>query len=347
MPTVPADRFRRRFPYPILACLALAAGAGQALAQVGQYRLDEHGNWVALEAPALSPDEQLMLDVREMLAEERYTEAKRLLDEWIERQKHSQHPLLARAYLLRGDAISLGGDEFQALYDYETVVKDFVGSEEYPRAVERELQIAIRYVHGLKRKLWTMRIVDAEDVGEELLVRVQERMPGSALAEKAAIELADYYYRIRDLRMASQAYEVFLANFPRSPHATWARQRRIHANIARFKGPAYDATGLRDAKILIEDYAAMDPAGAQRAGFSDALAARLDESMAAQMLTKARWYLRRGDSVSGRYVLQRLVVKHPQTVAAGAALDELHLRGWQVQALEPGADPVPALEVRP
>jgi tetratricopeptide (TPR) repeat protein len=319
--------------------------AGPAVAQVGQYRLDENGNWVALEAPVLTADEQMLHDAREMLADERYAEAKRILDEWIEKHQHSQHPLLARAYLLRGDAKSLGGDEYQALYDYETVLKNFVGSEEFPKAVERELQIAIRYVHGLKRKLFSMRIVGAEDVGEELLVRVQERMPGSPLAEKAGIELADYYYRIRDLRMASLQYEIFLANFPRSPHATWARQRRIHANIARFKGPAYDATGLRDAKIHIEDYSDMDPGGAQRAGFSDALMARLDESLAAQMLNKARWYLRRGDSVSARFLLLRLVGKHPQTVAAGAAMQELRERGWEGQPPELQVEPEPPTEI--
>jgi tetratricopeptide (TPR) repeat protein len=304
----------------------------------GQFRLDAEGNWVREERRERSPDEATMARARELLAEEKAGQAESLLTRWIDEHKFGDHPLLAQAYLLRGDAKTLGDNEYDALYDYETVLKEFVGSEEFPKAVERELQIGIRYLHGLKRRHWGFRWVPAEQEGEELLVRVQERMPGSRVAERAAIELADYYYRIRDLKMAADAYEIFVTNFPRSEHVQWARQRRIYANIARFKGPNYDATGLRDARVLIEDYADVDPAGAQKAGLSDALVARLEESEAAQMLQKAQWYTRRGDSVSARYVLRRLVKAHPQTVAAGTAAKLLEERGWS----EATAAPAPA-----
>src|SRR5690606_32200410 len=119
-------------------------------------------------------------------------------DGWLEEHEQSDSPLLAQAFLLRGDAVLASGNEYRALYDYERVIIDFPGSPEYARAVERELEIGIRYLHGLRRKLWGIRFAGATDVGEELLVRVQERMPGSALAERAGIELADFYYRTRD-----------------------------------------------------------------------------------------------------------------------------------------------------
>jgi outer membrane protein assembly factor BamD (BamD/ComL family) len=320
------------------AILLSAASAATAVAQTGQYRLDPQGNWVAIEAAPLSGDAKIMADARQLLADGKAGQAESMLNDWIAANEHGDSPLLARAYLLRADAIALGGNEYRALYDYERLIKDFPGSEEFPRAVERELEIGVRYVHGLERRLFGFRWVDASDVGEELLVRVQERMPGSPLAERAAIELADYYYRVRDLRMASDAYEIFVRQFPRSEQSAWARQRRIYASIARFKGPAYDATGLRDAKVLIEEYAEIDPAGAQRTGLSDAMVARLDESMAAQMLQKSRWYLKRGDSVSARFILRRLTKEHPETVSAGTARTVLTQNGW---TLEPPADKPP------
>ena len=122
--------------------------------------------------------------------------------------------------MIRGDATTANGNEYQALYDYEAVIKGFPATEEYRRAVERELEIGIKYVFGLKRKWFGLRWSDATDIGEELLVRTQERLPGDELAERAGIELADYYYRTRELRLASEAYEIFLANFPRSRYAT-------------------------------------------------------------------------------------------------------------------------------
>ncbi len=327
-------------------CVAgLAAGAASAQSG-GEFRLDEKGNWVPAAAAPLSPDAAAMARARELLAEEKPGQAESLLDGWITEHQFTDNRYLAEAYLLRGDAKSLAGREYAALYDYEAVLKDFVGSEEFPRALERELQIGIRYLRGLKRRIWGLRWADATDVGEELLVRVQERMPGSRLAERAAIELADYYYRIRDLRMASDAYEIFVTNFPRSEHVQWARQRRIYANIARFKGPSYDATGLRDARVLIEEYEDIDPVGAQQAGLSDALVSRLEESQAAQMLSKARWYLRRGDSVSARFTLRRLVREHPRTVAAGTAEGILEGQGWTVVEPALGAE-VPAAGTAP
>jgi tetratricopeptide (TPR) repeat protein len=323
-------------PRALILSLLLAA---PVLAQTAEYRLDAQGNWAAVRPAELSPDEQLMAEARQLLADNKPERAKKLLDDWIEKNEHGQHPLLARAYLLRGDAISLGGNEYEALYDYEALIINYPASEEYRKAVERELEIAIRYVHGLKRKLWGVRWVDATDTGEELLVRVQERLPGDTLAERAAIELADYYYNERDLRMASDAYEIFVTNFPRSEQAPWARQRRIYSNMGRFKGPAYDATGLRDAKVLIEDYEQVDPVGARQAGLSDAMVARLDESMAAQMLEKARWYIKRGDSVAARLVLQRLVKRHAGTVAAQRGLEVLDENKWAVVAESPAAVP--------
>lgn len=313
--------------------LALLLVAVPTFAQT-QYTLDPTGNWVAKSAPApADPDAAIIASARQLLADNKPSEAKSILEKWVEEHETSQSPLLPQAYLLKGDATTADGNEFNALYDYESVCLQYPGSEEFVKALQRELDIAIQYLHGLKRKWLGMRLTDSENIGEELLVRVQERLPGSALAEKACLELANYYYRTRDLKLAADAYEIFAKNFPRSEHASEARELRIYSNIGRFQGPNYDASGLVDAQILIEEYAKDDPVGARAKGLSDALVARLDESTAVQLLEKARWYFKRGDPVSARYVLRRLVATHPQTVAAGTALKIMQERGW------PAAEP--------
>jgi len=321
--------------------LVLIVGAS-VRAQGTEFQLDEKGQWVAKPGKPLDADEALMLRARELLADNKPGQAESILTPWIDAHKSSENKNLPEAYLLRGDAITADGNEYEALYDYEAVIKGYPATEQYRRAIERELEIGIKYVYGLKRKWFGLRWSDATDIGEELLVRTQERLPGDELAERAGIELADYYYRTRELRLASEAYEIFLANFPKSRYADRARQRRIYANIARFKGPNYDASGLTDAKVLIEEYAATDPIGAQRAGLSDAMIARLDESAAAQILEKAKWYMTRGDPVGARSSLRRLIAKHPQTVAARTGLQMVESRGWSLDAR-----PVPRPETKP
>jgi len=336
-------------PRLLLLTIALFLAA-PAAAQVSQFKLDENGHWVPVPAPQLDADAAVIAKARQLLADEKPQQAKRILSTWIEKNERGSSPYLPQAYLLRGDATTGAGNEFKALYDYEAVIKGFPQTEEYVLAIRRELEIAIKYVFGMKYKWLGLRWSAGDSIGEELLVRVQERLPGSPEAERAGIELADYYYRNRDLRLAETAYQLFIENFPKSQHLSRAKQMRIYANIAQFSGPQYDASGLNEARILIEEFTATDPVAAKRLGLSDALIARLDESAAAQVLDKARWYLRRGDPVAARLVLQRVVSAHAQTVAAQTALDMLTERGWAptpAAAIPPAATPPAANPTAP
>jgi tetratricopeptide (TPR) repeat protein len=314
-----------------IAILGAVLGAGAAaLGQPAEMTLNEKGEWVAAAPAVRSADAMVMDEARRLLAEEKPGRARSLLNTWIEEHEFLESAHLAEAYLLRADAKTAGGNEYKALYDYEVVTKEFAATEEFVKAVERELEIGVRYLGGLRRKLLGMRIVRAESIGEELVLRTAERMYGSRLGERAVIELADYYYRTRDLESAAMAYEKFVQAYPRSQHATRARQQRIFASIGQFKGPNYDAAGLADAKVLIEEYAKDDPIGAQRANLSDALVARLDESIAAQMLEKAKFYVRRGDPVSARATLRRLIKDHPRSVAASQGQEIMDERKWMM-----------------
>lgn len=325
-----------------VAVLALVVSASLAGAQQREYRLDGDGDWTVAREPEPGSDEATIAEIRRLIAERRPNAARLMARQFIESRRFTQSPWLPEAHLLKGDALVLRGDEFKALYQYETIIREYPGSEMFVRALERELEIATLYVNGFRRKAFGVRIADARLLGEELLVLVQERLPGSRLAERAALELADFYYRSRDMRAAAEMYDVFLVSYPRSEHRQRAMRRRIFANIARFKGPQHDASGLIEARFMIEEYMRLYPADAEQSGLGDALLARLDESAAAQMLSVARWYLRTGDEVSARFMLMRLINRHPRTVSAARAeqvLDDRDLREpvWLVRGVSASA----------
>ncbi|MBY0312802.1 MAG: outer membrane protein assembly factor BamD [Phycisphaerales bacterium] len=303
-----------------------------ALAQSPEYRMDESGNWVLVSTPAAGSDEAVIAVARKDLAEDRPADARRVISEWIERNDRTRNPRMAEALLIRGDAQTAEGEEYEALYDYERLIKEFPATPSFVTAIERELDIGVRYCAGLRRKFLGVRVLDAADIGEELLIRVQERMPASRLAERAGIELADYYYRERNLDLAVDAYDLFIQNYPKSQYLQRAMQRRIYATIGRFKGPRYDGSALIDAKILTRRYAALYPAEAQQAGLDDGLLTRLDESSAEELMESATWYLRRDDDVSARYILKRLIREHPKTSAAQKALGMFEERGWALSS---------------
>ncbi len=326
--TKPSRPSRFVFLAPALATIALAASP--TLAQ-SDFKLDQSGNWVQVGTAAPGSDGAIIAAARKHLAEDRPADAQQAIDPWINANERSQNPLLAQAFVVRGDALTAQGDEYDALYDYERAIKQFPATQSFVTAVEREMDIGVRYCAGLRKKFLGARILPSADIGEELLIRVQERMPGSRLAERAGIELADYYYRDHDLSLAVDAYDLFIQNYPNSQYKQRAMQRRIYATIARFKGPKYDGSSLIDAKILTRRYISLYPAEAEKAGLDDGLLTRLDESSGQEMLETANWYMRRGDDVSARMVLQRLVRDHPRTAAAQKGLEIIQSKGWPIQ----------------
>lgn len=311
----------------------------------GRFVLDKDGRWIPAPAPSAEGD-QTLARARALLAENQPAQALALLEGWIKQREIDPPPEMAEALLRRGDARTALGDEFEALYDYERIARYFAASDQFVLALERELEISTRYLAGLRVKAWFgIRYESGIDVAEELMIRIQERMPGSQLAERAAIELADYYYRIRDLQMAGEAYDIFLRNFPRSEYRQRAELRRIFASIGQFKGPEYDAQPLREAQERVRRFAAQYPAEAEQTGVSDALATRLEESAAQQMLDIGKWYLRRDNEVSARLTLRRLLRAHPETVAARRAEELFREYKWDLPKTKtpaPEAAPAPA-----
>ncbi|MGP1273398.1 MAG: outer membrane protein assembly factor BamD [Phycisphaerales bacterium] len=310
------------------SAIAAALLAASVSAQSQRLELNLEEGWQQLERPADTVDRELLDIARRLIAEGEPDRARHLLDDWIDRNELTGAPDLAEALRLRGDARLADGNEFRALFDYERVIREFPGSAEFPIAVEREIDIAVLYLNGLSKPFLGLRIESAKSTGEELLIRAQERMPGSRLAERAAIILADYYYRTRDLPLATEMYDIFLRNYPDSPYRKRSMLNRVYATIATFKGPAYDGLGLLEAKLLIEQFVRDYPADADRLLVTDALLARIDESAAAQQLVTARWYLSNDDPASAVYTIRRLLREHPGTVAAARGLQILEQHGW-------------------
>lgn len=301
------------------------ACAWVAGAQPEQYSLTPGGEWKQTAAPEPGTDAAVIASARKAIAEENFEQAEEILDAWLEANERSGKAEVPEAHRLRGDALYAQDYETAALYDYEVVIKKFAGTPDYVTALERELDIAVRYANGWNKRFLGLRIEDAGDLAVEMLIRIQERLPGSTLAERAAIELADYYFRKRDMQLAAEAYELYVINFPNGPNRLRAMERRIYATIARFKGPRNDAAGLIDAKEQIKTFEMQYPAEAERQGLDTAMVARLDESAAAQMLDTAEWYGRVGDQAGARYTLRRLIAKHPQSTAARKAAQILGL----------------------
>lgn len=321
-----------------LRCAAAIIVLWPALLATAQeeYRLDDQGQWEQLTSfdPA-TPEGQLQA-IRKAIAEEHGGKAVKLASRWIER--YPNHPLLVEAHLLRGDARVLENDFFDALFDYEWVIRMYPASEQFITALEREFKVAEIFAGGKRRKLLGMRLITAYGEAEEIFIRIQERLPGSDLGERASIRLGDFYFDRGEMERAAEAYDLFLDNYPRSRRREWAMLRLIQASLARFKGPNFDSTGLIDAQERIRQYKSEFPAAAERIG-ADALTNRIADSLALKLFNTARWYEGQGEKVSAVHVYRRLIRDYPQTGAAQDALARLEAMDERVAEAPQRATP--------
>ena len=300
----------------ILALVASLMGVSAHAQQ--EFKLDDRDQWREQDAPAPGSPAAVIRMAKLALAKGEPKRAKALMDAWLER--FPADPLRAEALLVRGDARNALGEEYEALFDFEEVARRHPSSAAFVPALEREYDIAMRYAGGLKRKFWgTFRIVNTDDDTQEILIRIQERLPGSALAEKAGMSLADFYYDRRDMELAADAYDLFVQNYPRSSLADKARLRLIAAYCSGYKGPEFDARGLAEASVKLRELQATEPLLAKQIG-AEAILLRVYESEADKRLTTANWYWNTNDPISAEREIRALVKKYPRSVATLQAL---------------------------
>jgi len=295
----------------LIFMLGLLVAATTVRAQT-EYTLDEFDQWKPLAGP--QPLNPILQQAQLALANNEPQRAIALADNFMEQNPLSQAQ--GDALLIKGDALLAMDNEWKALFAYEELARRYATTAVFVPALEREFEIARAYAHGLRKKFFgTFRVLDAGDDAQEILIRIQERLPGSELAEKAGMELADYYFRIRDMPLAADAYDLFAQNYPRSRQVVKARLRLIYSYYAQFKGPQFEGKGLEEATARLKQLQADEPAVAQKIG-ADALLVRIYESEASRLKAQTDWYIQVQDWIAAELVIRSLVKKYPNSIAA-------------------------------
>jgi len=326
----------RSAPQLVAAALLVLIGVCAAAPAQAQQRYDLTGDgWEAVDAPGPDSPAGKLQAARKLLAEGKAKQAYKAVDRWIDTYPNNAQSV--EAFLLRADATSAAGDPYLALRDYEFVIRRYPASQHFHTALEREYEIARMYVNGKKRKFLGLEILPATADSEELLIRIQERAPGSEVGERAHLLLGDYYFESGQMISAAEAYDLFLENYPQSDHAEFAMLRVVQANLARYKGPSYDQRGLIEAQQRLRQYAQRYPAAAEQIG-ADALIVRIRESLARRDLITADWYTQRGLPVSAATLYRRVIRDYPDTAAAAEAVDRLEEIGRPVVLVDRAAE---------
>jgi outer membrane assembly lipoprotein YfiO len=303
------------------ACIAQTAPSPTQPAPAESFELRNGQYWERVSHPTTAPVTDETLDRAGQLVEQNNNAAaKKLLISWLKREQSS--PLRDRALYLLGLANYQYGDRVESFYDFDELMDKYNESKYYYPSLEKQYQIADAYLSGYKRRFLGIPLLSAEDEAIEMMFRIQQRSPGSPLAEKALKRTADYYYADAQYDLAVDAYQAFIDRYRRSPEIPAVRLKKAFAELAQFRGTKFDPTQVINARTSLEELAIDDPDLARQENLP-AVIERIDAALARKVYQTAQFYRRTHEPEAAAYTLDYLVRNYPQSPEAGKAKDEL------------------------
>lgn len=305
-----------------IASLTLLLLAATAAAAPGTWVQDSDGQWRQIDQPTTAATEPVVAPelnrVERLIEGRKFSAAVERGIDWLVTPENRGSPIRDRALFLVAQALFGDGDRVKAFYYLDELLDTYPESPLYFPALEVQYRIADAYLNGYRLRWLGMPLFNAEEEGVEMLYRIQARVPGSTLAEKALLRTADHYYSQQDYDFAGDAYAAFLRQYPRSPHVPRVRLRRAYASLAQFTGLRFDATPVIDGREQLRAIAALYPDLAAEEKVP-ALLQRIDAVLAEKLLVRADFYGRTKQPDACAYTLKYVMLAYPNSPQADQA----------------------------
>ncbi|HEY8668847.1 MAG TPA: outer membrane protein assembly factor BamD [Tepidisphaeraceae bacterium] len=320
-----------------LICLIVLGTAAVCCGAPTQSWELRNGRWVQVQQQATDhPTTDPALDRAQSLLEKKQnTAARKLALQYF--KSHPNSALRDRALFIIGQALYQSGDRLKSFYYFDELLDEFPESNFYGPTLQRQYGIADAYLNGYKLKFLGLPLFSADGEAIEMLYRIQQRVPGSEMAEKALLRTADYYYADSEFDLAADVYAVYAHNYPRSPLIPRVKLRQAFAALAQFRGVRFDATPLLDARAQLVDVAAQYPNLAAEENLLSVVE-NIDATFAAKIYDTADFYRRTNEPVGAVYSYRFLIKTYPDSREARRAKQELaNMPQWALKSVEPEA----------
>lgn len=301
------------------------------------------GQWKQM-APVTRPADHTIpnptLDKAERLLDaRRASQAHDIILSWL--KSHPIAPDRDRGIYLLAECYYQTGDRLWSFYEADELLEKYPESRLYFPALEIQYRVADGFLRGFKKKFLGLPIVGMEEEAIEMLFRIQERSPGSPIAERALLRTADYYFHSSQFDLAADAYGAYVRSFPRSPDVPRVRLQQAFSYLAQFRGPKYDATPLIDARAMLRDIAERYPDLAREVDLPSFIE-RIDNTLAAKMYWTADYYVRTNQPKAAVFMYRSLLKTYPNS--PDASLAKRRLEKMPAYALAQPDAPAAAVE---
>lgn len=253
----------------IAAGLASAASvAAPAWAQSNQYEFRD-GQWVQVAEPSRGTAAGELELLRRHLQQGNNRRAIKVARRIV--KDYPAAPETEEAMLLAARAWKREGYFFKAYEMLERQLAEYPNGQFAAQARNLEFEIGQAFLDGKKRWVFGFIPVSAGSDGVEILQRVAERAPTSALAEQSLWAIAGYHYNARHYPEAADAYDRYVQSFPDTERAPRAMLQAARATFASFEGVRFEAAPLLDARQRFVVFRQRYPEKARRAGVNGIL----------------------------------------------------------------------------
>jgi outer membrane assembly lipoprotein YfiO len=306
----------------LFCCIAALAPLSARAIEPQTIELRGGQYWQTLPKAATAPATDETLDrVGQLIENNSNAAAKKLVLNWI-KTRPKDHPLRDRALYLLGLANFQYGDRIASFYNFDELMDKYADSKYFYPALDKQYQIADAFLGGYKRRFLGLAFLSSEDEAVEMLFRIQQRSPGSPLAEKALKRTADYYYADGQYDLAVDAYQAFIDRYKRSPDVPEARLKKAFALLAQFTGTRFDSTPIINAKAELQSVQQDYPDLARQQNIASVLE-RIDSALARKSLQSADYYVRTHHLRSAAVHLRHVLDNYPNTPEADTARQRL------------------------
>ena len=169
-------------------------------------------------------------------------------------------PLAAQAQFRIADLYEATGNASKAFDAYQTLISQYPDTQDFEKAVGRQVVIANEYLAGKKLTFLWLPIVPGTDRAEEMFASIVKNSPFSKNAPIAQFNLGVTYERQGKLKEASSAYQAVLDRYPNSAIADDALYQigYIYMRVGE-TGRSQDLSALVSSKNTFEDFVLQYP----------------------------------------------------------------------------------------
>ncbi len=212
---------------------------------------------------------------------------------------------------------------YEAYLAYQKLIDKYPFSERIKEVIEKEYNIAVKFMSGHKRKAFGITL-PVDNPAIEIFTKIVENSTYGPLAPKAQYQLGLVLKGVQRYYEAEDAFNKVVSNYPESEWADPAKFQIATCKAALSRGPDYDQGTAGEARQKFEEFVRNHP-DAVLSQEAEANISKLNEKEAESSFNTARFYEKQKAYKAAEIYYNYVINNYPQSPWAVKALERVQV----------------------